>query len=109
MREKLYQILRDYDLKDIFNYDETGLFWKMKPSYIISNGPVAGTKQSKNCVTILFTCNSTRTEKLRLLFIHKYENPRALKILTKILFWSIIIETRRVECKYQSGMIILKN
>jgi hypothetical protein len=83
MREKLHQTLRDYDPKDIFNCDETGLFWKMKPSHTISNGPVAGTKQSKDCVTILFTCNSTGTEKLRPLFIHKYENPRALKNINK--------------------------
>jgi hypothetical protein len=57
MREKLHQTLRDYDLKDIFNCDETGLFWKMKLNHTISNGPVAETKQSKYHVTILFTCN----------------------------------------------------
>jgi len=83
MREKLHQTLRDYDPKDIFNCDETGLFWKMKPSRTISNGPVAGTKQSKDRVTVLFTCNSIGTEKLRHLFIHKYENPRALKNINK--------------------------
>jgi hypothetical protein len=83
MREKLHQTLRDYDPKDIFNCDETGLFWKMKPSRTISNGPVAGTKQSKDRVTVLFTCNSIGTEKLRPLFIHKYENPRALKNINK--------------------------
>lgn len=83
MREKLRQTLRDYDPKDIFNCDETGLFWKMKPSHTLSNGPVAGTKQSKDRVTILLTCNSTGTEKLRPLFIHKYENPRVLKNINK--------------------------
>ena len=83
MREKLRQTLRDYDPKDIFNCDETGLFWKMKPSHTISNSPVAGTKQSKNRVTILLTCNSTGSEKLRPLFIHKYENPRVLKNINK--------------------------
>ena len=83
MRERLRQTLRDYDPKDIFNCDETGLFWKMKPSHTISNGPVVGTKQSKDRVTILLTCNSTGTEKLRPLFIHKYENPRVLKNISK--------------------------
>ena len=29
MREDLCQILKNYDPKDIFNCDETGLFWKM--------------------------------------------------------------------------------
>ena len=83
MREKLYQMLRDYDPDDIFNCDETDLFWKIKSNHTISNGPVTGTKQSKNCVTILLTYNSTRTEKLRPLFIHKYENPRTLKNINK--------------------------
>ena len=44
MRENLHQTLRDYNPKDIFNCDETGLFWKMKPSRTISNGLVARTK-----------------------------------------------------------------
>ena len=96
MREKLHQTLRDYDPKDIFNCDEMGLFWKMKPSRTISNSPVAGTKQSKDHVTILFTCNSTGTEKLR----------PYLYILTKIPSQSIIIGIRRIGCRYRSGMFI---
>ena len=83
MRGRLRQTLRDYDPKDIFNCDETGLFWKMKLSHTISNGPVVRTKQFKDCVTILLTCNSTGTEKLRPLFIHKYENSRVLKNISK--------------------------
>ena len=76
MREDLCQTLKDYNPEDIFNCDETGLFWKMKPSRTISNGPVSGTKQSKDRVTILLTCNVIRNEKLPPLFIHKYENPQ---------------------------------
>jgi hypothetical protein len=53
MREKLRQTLRDYDSKDIFNCDKTGLFWKMKPNHTISNSPVAGTKQSKDRINWL--------------------------------------------------------
>ena len=55
----------------------------MKSSRIISNGPVSGTKQLKDCVIILLTCNVIRNEKLPPLFIHKYENPRALKNINK--------------------------
>src|SRR6266540_4695449 len=83
MREDLCQTLKDYNPKDIFNCDETGLFWKMKPSRTISNGLVSGTKQSKDRVTILLTCNAIGNEKLPPLFIHKYENPRALKNINK--------------------------
>ncbi len=83
MWEDLCQTLKDYNPEDIFNCDETGLFWKMKPSRTISNGPVSGTKQSKDRVTVLLTCNAIGNEKLPPLFIHKYENPRALKNINK--------------------------
>lgn len=83
MRENLRQTLKNYSPDDIFNCDETGLFWKMKPNHTISNGPVAGTKQSKDRVTVLLTCNATGSEKMRPLFIHKYENPRAIRGINK--------------------------
>ena len=51
MREKLRQTLKDFAPENIFNCDETGLFWKMKPSRTISDGPVSGIKQSKDRVT----------------------------------------------------------
>ena len=83
MRNNINQILKNYDPQDIFNCDETGLFWKMKPIRTISNQPMSGTKQSKDRVTVLLTCNATGTEKLKLLFIHKYENPRVLRHINK--------------------------
>ena len=83
MRENLRQTLKNYAPEDIFNCDETGLFWKVKPNRTISNGPVAGTKQSKDRVTVLLTCNATGSEKMHPLFIHKYENPRALRGINK--------------------------
>src|SRR6266498_2071267 len=49
----------------------------------LQNGPVSGIKQSKDHVTILLTCNAIENEKLPPLFIHKYENPQALKNINK--------------------------
>src|SRR6266498_3438822 len=83
MREDLRQTLKDYNPEDIFNCDKTGLFWKMKPSRTISNGLVSGTKQSKDRIIVLLTCNAIGNEKLPPLFIHKYENPRILKNINK--------------------------
>lgn len=83
MRENLRQVLGNYSPEDIFNCDETGLFWKMKPCRTISNGQVSGTKQSKDRITVLLTCNATGTEKLAPLLIHKYENPRSIKYIDK--------------------------
>ncbi|GBC42405.2 tigger transposable element-derived protein 4-like [Rhizophagus irregularis DAOM 181602=DAOM 197198] len=83
MREEIRRVLKNYAPEDIFNCDETGLFWKMRPSRTISNAPISGTKQSKDHVTVLLTCNATGSEKLCPLFIHKYENSRALKNINK--------------------------
>src|SRR3954453_4227777 len=55
----------------------------MRPNHIISNRLITETKKSKNHITVLFTCNTTKSEKMRLLLIHKYENPRALKNINK--------------------------
>jgi hypothetical protein len=83
MRMELRNILKDYRLEDIFNCDETGLFWKMEPNRGLSTGPILGTKQNKDRVTILLTCNCIGTEKLKPLFIHKYQTPRPLKGIDK--------------------------
>ncbi len=79
-------MLKDYNSKDIFNCNEMGLFWKMKPSRIISNSPVFEIKQLKNCVTVLLTYTMIINEKLSPLFIHKYENPWAFKNINKKTF-----------------------
>ncbi len=55
----------------------------MKSNRTISNDPVSETKQLKDRVTVLLTCNMIRNEKLPLLFIHKYENPWAFKNINK--------------------------
>src|SRR6185369_10619531 len=83
MRIELRNILKDYRLEDIFNCDETGLFWKMEPNRGLSSGPILGIKQNKDRVTVLLTCNSIGTEKLKPLFIHKYQTPRPLRGVDK--------------------------
>ena len=77
-REQIKSITSQYQLSDIFNADETGLFWKLEPSRVLSTGPVAGRKKSKERITIMLTCNANGTEKLKPLLIHKYQNPRAI-------------------------------
>ena len=83
MRQNLREVLQQYRREDIFNCDETGLFWKMEPNRGLSTGPLPGTKKNKDRVTVLLTCNSTGTEKLIPLFIHKYQNPRPLRGIKK--------------------------
>ena len=39
MRKDLQNILKEYSPDDIFNIDETGLYWKMEPNRTLSTGP----------------------------------------------------------------------
>ncbi|GET50687.1 CENP-B homolog protein 2-like [Rhizophagus irregularis DAOM 181602=DAOM 197198] len=83
MRAELREILQAYELKDIWNCDETALFWRLEPSKTIAHDPVLGKKRPKERVSILATCNASGDERLPLVFIHKYETPRALKGIEK--------------------------
>ncbi|KAJ1543414.1 hypothetical protein HK096_008481, partial [Nowakowskiella sp. JEL0078] len=48
----------DWKLEDIYNADETGLFYNSTPSSTLSSsGKECGKKQDKTCITIL-TCAS---------------------------------------------------
>ena len=78
----MQEVLRGYSPEDIFNCDETALFWKLEPSRTLAHGPVAGKKKPKDRVSIMVTCSSTG-EKLPLLFIHKYKTPVALRGIDK--------------------------
>ena len=57
----------------------SGLYWDLEPSKTLAQGALSGKKKSKKRVTLLLTCNATGTEKLKPIFIHKYENPRILR------------------------------
>ncbi|GBB97228.1 hypothetical protein RclHR1_29410002 [Rhizophagus clarus] len=74
-KEELQDLIHEYSLDDVFNCDETELYWKIEPKRTISNKPVSERKQSKDQIIILLCSNATGTEKLKPAFIHKYKNP----------------------------------
>ena len=71
-----------YTPQQIFNVDETGLFWKRMPkrSYIaVTERQFSGYKVSKDRYTLLVGGNALGDLKLKLLLIYHSENPRAFK------------------------------
>jgi hypothetical protein len=44
-RERLRRILRRYNLDDIYNADETGLFFRMSPNETLAQGPLMELKR----------------------------------------------------------------
>ncbi|KAJ8507985.1 hypothetical protein ONZ45_g9701 [Pleurotus djamor] len=66
-----------FELKDIFNMDETGLFYGMPPDRGLMTTKMAGVKDKKTRITYAFTANADGTEKLDPFVIGKSKQPRA--------------------------------
>lgn len=77
-RKKISLILKDYDEKDVFNADETGLFFKCTPDKTmhVKGEACHGGKRSKERITLLFCANMNGSEKLKPFMIGKSKNPR---------------------------------
>ncbi|KAI0999140.1 hypothetical protein K3495_g9054 [Podosphaera aphanis] len=66
----------EYHPDDIYNCDESSLFWKMTPERGLSTTSVTGSKKNKARVTAHFCCNVSRRDKLPIWFIGTSANPR---------------------------------
>jgi DDE superfamily endonuclease. len=67
-----------YEPRDIFNADETALFFyslMQDKTLTMKSGTCAGSCKAKGWLTILL-CIAIVTEKLKLPIIGKFENPR---------------------------------
>lgn len=69
------QALQAYNQKDIFNRDETGLFWKMIPHWSLSTRILPGRKKEKAWISALFCCNADGSERPPIWFIGRAKNP----------------------------------
>lgn len=78
---KLPDLIRYYDSKDIYNADETGLFFNLLPNRTLTfkDDPCHGGKKSKERVTVLLAVNADGSEKLPPLVIGKFQKPRCFK------------------------------
>ncbi|UYV63958.1 hypothetical protein LAZ67_2006137 [Cordylochernes scorpioides] len=81
--EKLAKIIKDggYCAHQIFNADETGLFWKKMPTrtYIAkSEKNASGFKAAKDRVTLLLCSNASGDRMLKPLLVNRSLKPRAL-------------------------------
>jgi hypothetical protein len=86
--EELQKIVIEggYSPKQIFNVDETGLFWKRMPSHTFisqDENKVPGHKASKDHLTL---GRNVEGDKLKPLLVYHSQDVRALKGLNKNLF-----------------------
>uniref|UniRef100_UPI00358F3611 tigger transposable element-derived protein 6-like n=1 Tax=Myxine glutinosa TaxID=7769 RepID=UPI00358F3611 len=74
-KQDLRRILSEYDLKDVYNMDETGLFFRLQPDATLIRAPVKG-KKSKERIMVVLCSNADGTDKLKPLVIGRAARPR---------------------------------
>ena len=62
-------------LENIFNLDETALFFKLQRSETLASSAVQGKKVNKDRLTIAIICNALGNKKIRPLVIGKHKKP----------------------------------
>lgn len=77
----LKDVLQRYNPCDVFNLDETGLFFRLVPDKTLTfqSEGCSGGKKSKQRVTVLLGANMDGSEKLKPLVIDKSAKPRCFK------------------------------
>jgi hypothetical protein len=68
-----------YNEDDIYNMDETGLFWRMPPSWSLSSVNTPGIRKDKSRISIICCVNASGTDRLPIWVIGKERTPRALR------------------------------
>ena len=78
-------LIKDYHPDDIYNADETDLFYKAVPSrtYQYKDKPSDDIKVCEKRLSLLFCCNMSGTDKLKPIVIGNFENPRCFKNINK--------------------------
>ena len=64
---------------DVYNIDETGLFYRMPPSKSLSQGPRHGAKQFKDSLTVALCTNADGSDKIKPFVIGKSAQPGCFK------------------------------
>jgi hypothetical protein len=78
---KLPNLLQKFCADDMYNADETGLFYHATPAGSLSykHATLSGSEKAMDCVTVLCCSNLSGTDKRKLLVIGKRAKPRYFK------------------------------
>ena len=85
--EKFKELIEEgcFVSQQVFNCDETGLFWKRMPrrTYTMKDTTLPGHKLMKDQLTLLLCANASGDCKVKPLLIYHSQNPRAFKNIRK--------------------------
>lgn len=72
---ELMELIGQYLPDDVFNFDESALFYRLPPNKTLATLRRNGTKGDKARVTVAFCCNLTGSEKMDLIVIGTAKRP----------------------------------
>lgn len=75
----LQTVAGEFKEEDVYNMDETGLYWKMLPSRGLLSQSRPGIKKDKARISLALCVNATGSDRLPVWIIGKSKTPRALK------------------------------
>lgn len=75
-REDIKKCTRKYDLNDVYNFDETALFYRLPPNKTLAIAATSGVKECKERLSIGLCVNASGTDKCKPVVIGKYKRPR---------------------------------
>ena len=78
-RVELQTLIENYAPEDVYNFDETGLFYRMKPSQTLATKKIAGKKKDNTRISIGLCCNMDGSSKEDPVIINKSQKPRCFK------------------------------
>lgn len=93
-RFEIRQLINQYNPNDVYNCDESALFFRTPPGKTLSTGPVHGTKRFKDRVTVMLCCNASGTDKRKVLVIGKSKQPRCFKHFNVQLYVDYVHSTK---------------
>jgi hypothetical protein len=75
--EDIKTLVSQYRSCDVFNMDETGLFYRLEPNRTLATKRLSGKKKQKERITVALTANADGSIILPPLVINQYLKPRA--------------------------------
>jgi hypothetical protein len=82
--EELYEIISNYEPENVYNMDETGLFFRLLPRYSLlmpeeDLSTTRGKKKSKDRLSLIVCANATGSHKIPCTLIGKPKEPACIK------------------------------
>ena len=76
---KLKEMIGQQSPRDVFNFDESALFYRLPPNKTLATVKRNGKKSEKDRIAVAMCCNMNGTEKMDLVVIGKSKKPRAFR------------------------------